>query len=67
MWQWVSESSKTENRRKPAMLPIDQMKPPLLEIGETLTALAVIVVVILAGIAGITLCMKIIGSLLGAH
>lgn len=49
------------------MLPIDQMKPPLLEIGETLTALAVIVVVILAGIAGITLCMKIIGSLLGAH
>ena len=43
------------------------MKNHLQEIGESITAMAIIALVIALGIAGITLCFKIIGHLLGAH
>ena len=43
------------------------MKNQLREIGEAITATVIIVLVILAGIVGISLSWKLIGYLLGAH
>lgn len=43
------------------------MKNLLLKIGETITAIAIIGLAIAIGVAGIMLCFKLIGYLLGAH
>lgn len=43
------------------------MKNHLQEICEAITAMVIIVMVILAGVGGISLSWKLIGYLLGAH
>lgn len=43
------------------------MNSLLLKIGEVITALVIIALVIALGIAGMTAAMKLIGLILGAH